>query len=134
MMLTTRARYAVMALADLAADSSGGPVRLNVISERQDIAVSYLEQIFAQLRRCGVVKAVKGPGGGYLVDVDLNKLTIADIIDAVEENVKMTRCSKEVCVPGGGKCLTHNLWKGLTGAIRGYLENISVQDVLDGKL
>lgn len=110
MMLTTKSRYAVMAIVEVAASSQTAPVRLSDISMNQDIPLSYLEQIFVKLKRAGIVTSVKGPGGGYMLTAPLDELNIIDIIDAVEENTKMTRCSKgKGCARDGAKCKTHDL-------------------------
>lgn len=135
-MLTTRGRYAVMAIVDIALNSSGKPVNLGDISLRQNIAQNYLEQIFVRMKNFGVVKSVRGPGGGYILSKDPIEITISYIIDAVEEEIRMTRCSKEneSCTKKNAKCITHDLWHGLARHIRTYLENITVKDVLSGDI
>jgi Rrf2 family iron-sulfur cluster assembly transcriptional regulator len=131
MMLTTKGRYAVMAMADITANSNNNPVILEKISERQGITVNYLEQIFAKLRRNGLVSSVKGPGGGYLLKIPASEITIAQIIKAVDEPIKMTRCdaSNTGCINKKIRCLTHDLWDGLTIHIHDYLENITISDI-----
>jgi len=132
MNLTTKGRYAVMAMVDLAMNSDQKPVSLADISARQDIALSYLEQIFMHLRRAGIVKSVRGPGGGYTVAYDPAKMTISQIVAAVDESIKMTRCSdssEEGCSKTKAKCITHNLWEGLSRKIEEYLSSISLDDV-----
>jgi Rrf2 family iron-sulfur cluster assembly transcriptional regulator len=130
MNLTTKARYAVMAMVDLALQTHDNPVSLSDISSRQGIAVSYLEQIFMKLRKAGLVRSVRGPGGGYKLVHALEDVAISDIVAAVDEAIKMTRCSgKDGCAVNKSKCLTHNLWEGLGGAIYTYLNNISLRDV-----
>ena len=135
MNLTTKGRYAVMAMVDLATNGGNGPVVLSEIAHRQNIAVSYLEQIFMRLRKSGLVKSVRGPGGGYCLSKDMENTNISEIVSAVDESVKMTRCDS-----GGGscvhdkksaKCITHNLWAGLTKAIHNYLESVSLHDVCE---
>jgi len=133
MMLTTKGRYAVMAMADIAAHSAGTPVRLAEIAGRQDITVAYLEQIFSRLRRADLVKSIKGPGGGYVLAESAEEIKISDVIGAVDESIKMTRCgkhksSKSGCVTGG-KCLTHDLWDGLGNKIYEYLSSVSLADI-----
>jgi Rrf2 family iron-sulfur cluster assembly transcriptional regulator len=134
-MLTTKGRYAVMAMVEIASTDSHSPLKLANISVRQSIPQNYLEQIFLKLRKADLVKAVKGPGGGYLLNLSKEDITIINIIDAVEENTKMTRCStNKECIKDGVKCKTHNLWKGLGNQIRSYLSSISVADVMNNKL
>ena len=133
MMLTTKGRYAVMAILDMASLGVQKPITLSEISVRQNIPLNYLEQIFSKLKFAGLVHAIKGPGGGYIINTPLNKLTIADIIDAVSENIEMTRCgikSHVGCMPGPTKCKTHNLWQGLSEHIRNYFSAISIADIL----
>jgi Rrf2 family iron-sulfur cluster assembly transcriptional regulator len=134
MMLTTKGRYAVMALVDLAAQESESPVTLAAIAERQEIALPYLEQIFAKLRRSGLVDSVRGPGGGYALARGAEKTFVSDVILAVEESIKMTRCEKESaagCMKPKTRCLTHDLWEGLGNQIYDYLRAISLKDVID---
>lgn len=135
MMLTTKGRYAVMAILEIASLSNLKPVKLQEVSERQDIPLNYLEQIFARLKKAQLVSSVKGPGGGYIINTQLSKLKIANIIDAVEENIEMTRCSKKTlkgCKADKSRCMSHNLWQGLGDQIRNYLETISIEDVIAG--
>jgi Rrf2 family transcriptional regulator, iron-sulfur cluster assembly transcription factor len=136
MMLTTRGRYAVMAIADIALNSNGRPISLQEVAGRQNIALSYLEQIFCKLKNLGVVKATRGPGGGYILSHEPAMIKISQIIDAVDEEIKITRCSgKDVgCVQKDAKCLTHDLWHGLGDNIRSYLSNISVEDLISGDI
>lgn len=134
MMLTTKGRYAVMALVDLAAQESKSPVTLAAIAERQEIALPYLEQIFAKLRRSGLVDSVRGPGGGYALARGAENTFVSEIILAVEESIKMTRCEKESaagCMKPKTRCLTHDLWEGLGDQIHNYLSAISLRDVID---
>lgn len=137
MILTTKGRYAVMAVIEIADSNSKKPVPLFLIAEKQSISLSYLEQIFAHLRKGGIVKAIKGPGGGYVLAKDAKEITIANIIGAIGESIKMTRCrdSKDGCLaPNNAKCKTHNLWHGLEKSIYSYLESISLHDVCSGSL
>ena len=135
MMLTTKSRYAVMAILEVASSGSTKPMRLSDISEKQTIPLSYLEQIFLKLKKAHIVKSVKGPGGGYCLNSASELLNIIEIIDAVEENTKMTRCSVDkTCRKNGAKCMTHDLWKGLGNQIRNYFSSISVADVMSRKI
>lgn len=137
MKLSTKGRYAVMALVDLAAHSEGRPVSLADIAERQDISLSYLEQLFGRLRRGGIVKSVRGPGGGYLLQRGPSNTRIADIVLAVDENLRATRCkpgSSLGCAPDSSRCLTHDLWEELGNHIYVFLSSVTVQDVLDRRV
>lgn len=137
MKLTTKGRYAVMAMADLAGHSSGSPVALAEIAERQEISLSYLEQLFAKLRRGDLVKSVRGPGGGYLLSRKADEIRISDVIMAVDEPIKATRCelgSPKGCMPSSGRCITHDLWEGLSHHIQLYLGSVSLGDVVAGRL
>lgn len=137
MMLTTKSRYAIMAILELASNDSSVPMKLSDISINQDIPLAYLEQIFIKLKKANLVTSIKGPGGGYLMGDNINNITIFDIINAVDENIRMTRCSEDkkcVELPKGIKCQTHNLWKGLTAQIKNYFSGISVKDVLKGHI
>lgn len=137
MNLTTKGRYAVMAMADLAMHSKGQPITLAEISSRQRIALNYLEQIFMKLRKNGLVKSVRGPGGGYVIPLSIAEITIAEIVSAVDESIKMTRCSdkkEQGCMHGNIKCVTHNLWEGLSTQIFNYLNAISLHGLCNEKL
>lgn len=135
MMLTTKGRYAVMAMLEIAAAPEDLPLTLSNISKKQDIPQNYLEQIFLKLKKAGLVKSVKGPGGGYMLGINKEEINIIDIIDAVEENIKMTRCAFDKdCAKDGVKCQTHYLWKGLGNHIRNYFTSISVADVIAGRI
>jgi Rrf2 family iron-sulfur cluster assembly transcriptional regulator len=130
MILTTKARYAVMAIIEIADRGQGNPISLLTISQNQNISLSYLEQIFADLKKSGLVKAVRGPGGGYVLGKKSQDLNIAEIIKAMGESIKMTRCKdKKGCMPDGTQCKTHHLWKGLENNIFGYLNSISIGDI-----
>ncbi len=135
MMLTTKGRYAVMAMADIATNSNNTPVNLATISERQKITVAYLEQIFAMLKAEKLVLSIKGPGGGYLLAKPSYTISIAMIIEAVNESIKMTRCNnRESGCVAGIKCLTHDLWDGLGNHIHSYLSSISLADICSKKI
>jgi Rrf2 family iron-sulfur cluster assembly transcriptional regulator len=131
MLLTTKGRYAVMAVIEIAGNDSAKPISLSAIAETQDISLSYLEQIFMQLKNAGIVKAIRGPGGGYILARSGNEITIADIIKATGESIKMTRCSdqKKSCNISGIKCKTHHLWRGLEDNIYAYLNSITLNDI-----
>jgi Rrf2 family transcriptional regulator, iron-sulfur cluster assembly transcription factor len=141
MRLSTKGRYAVMAMTDLAAhaDTVGGrgAVCLADIAERQQISISYLEQLFARLRRKGVVESVRGPGGGYRLARGAADTSIADIVHAVDEPLKAVRCSGEQkmgCLKGGRRCATHALWDEMGRHIEGFLASVSLDDVVHGRL
>ena len=132
MKLSTKGRYAVMAMADLAHHSNGKPIALAEVAERQEISLSYLEQLFGRLRRAGLVSSVRGPGGGYMIARDPEDMRIADIILAVDEPIKATRCtpgSPQGCHSHRGRCLTHDLWEELGNQIYLYLTAVTLADV-----
>jgi Rrf2 family iron-sulfur cluster assembly transcriptional regulator len=131
MLLTTKGRYAVMAVVEIASNGCNEPVSLLTISQKQQISLSYLEQIFAKLKKSKIVDSVKGPGGGYILARNKNEITIADIIQAIGESIKMTRCStkKSGCINSGSKCKTHLIWHGLEQQIFSYLNSISLQKI-----
>jgi len=129
--LTTKGRYAVTAMLDLAFHSQVKPVTLTDIAARQTISLSYLEQLFARLRRAGMVKGVRGPGGGYKLCRKTSEINIADIISAVDESLDSTKCGGEANCQKDQACLTHELWMGLSEQIRNYLEDISLADLLE---
>jgi len=137
MRLSTKGRYAVMAMADLAQRSEGErAVTLADIAQSQDISLPYLEQLFARLRRRGLVKSVRGPGGGYRLAQAADRTPVADIITAVDEPLKAVRCSSGPvgCMPGGVRCLTHDLWDDLGRHIHDYLASVTLEDVISGRL
>jgi Rrf2 family transcriptional regulator, iron-sulfur cluster assembly transcription factor len=132
--LNTRGRYAVMAMADLAKYGGAGAVSLPAIAERQHLSVAYLEQLFLQLRRAGLIESTRGRAGGYRLGRPAALIRVGEIMQAVEEPTRMTRClgeSSAGCV-GEGRCLTHALWDALGHHIRGFLAAVSLQDVIDG--
>ena len=131
MRLTTKGRYAVTAMLDLALHATKSPVSLADISDRQSISVSYLEQLFAKLRKRGLVLSVRGPGGGYQLAAPPKTVFVAQIIDAVGESVDATRCGGQGDCQQGATCLTHELWSDLTTQIHTFLANISLQELLD---
>jgi Rrf2 family iron-sulfur cluster assembly transcriptional regulator len=135
--LSTKGRYAVMAMVDLARHGNGHPVSLAEIAERQEISLSYLEQLFAKLRRCGLVRSVRGPGGGYLLAHDQDDMRICDIIVAVDEPIQAVRCTPGEAVGCRGdrsRCLTHDLWEELSNQIRLYLSSVSLGDVCEKRV
>ena len=130
MRLTTRGRYAVTAMLDLALHAQEKPVSLAEISERQTISLSYLEQLFARLRQSGLVASVRGPGGGYRLVASSSNIWVADIIDAVNESVYTTSCQGKGDCQGGSICLTHYLWDDLSQQIHSFLSSISLADLV----
>jgi Rrf2 family transcriptional regulator, iron-sulfur cluster assembly transcription factor len=135
--LSTKGRYAVMALVDLASQSDGRPVALADIAERQEISLSYLEQLFAKLRRGGLVRSVRGPGGGYLLARAADDTRISDAILAVDEPIRATRCktgSSAGCRANKSRCLTHDLWEELGNQIHVYLSSVSLADVCNRRV
>lgn len=131
MRLSTKGRYAVTAMLDLAINGQEGPVTLAEISENQGISLSYLEQLFAALRSKQLVRGVRGPGGGYYLGRESDEISIANIICAVDEWVEFTRCrGKENC-HGGQRCLTHSLWNDLSERIYLFLEDITLADLIE---
>jgi len=130
MRLTTKGRYAVTAMLDLALHKNQGPVSLADISRRQAISLSYLEQLFAKLRRGSLVSSVRGPGGGYELAGGSEEIYIAQIVDAVNESVDTTKCKGAGDCQGGETCLTHYLWEDLSEQIHAFLEGISLADLV----
>ncbi len=137
MKLSTKGRYAVMAMVDLATHSKGKPVALADIAERQEISLSYLEQLFGKLRKGELVRSVRGPGGGYLLARGEADTRVSDIILAVDEPIKATRCtpgSPAGCTSSKGRCLTHDLWEELGNQIYLYLSSVSLEDVVEKRV
>ena len=130
MRLTTKGRYAVTAMLDLALHSSRGPVNLAEISLRQEISLSYLEQLFSKLRRASLVTSIRGPGGGYELNRVQEALFVSEIIDAVDESLDTTKCMGRADCKGGVTCLTHHLWSDLSQEIHGFLSGISLADLV----
>jgi Rrf2 family iron-sulfur cluster assembly transcriptional regulator len=132
MRLTTKGRFAVTAMADLAMRGGKAPVTLAAISERQKISLSYLEQLFGKLRRNNIVESVRGPGGGYYLARPSNKISIAAIVIAVDEPLDATKCGGlGNCQGDQQPCITHDLWMGLNEKIYGYLEEITLQQLVE---
>ena len=137
MKLSTKGRYAVMAMADLAHHNSGRPIPLAEVADRQEISLSYLEQLFGRLRKGGLVASVRGPGGGYLLARDPDDMRVSDIIMAVDEPIKATRCtpgSPTGCHSHQGPCLTHDLWEELGNQIYMYLSSVTLGDVCEKRV
>jgi Rrf2 family iron-sulfur cluster assembly transcriptional regulator len=129
--LTTKGRYAVTAMLDLAIHAKEGPVSLSDISGRQGISLSYLEQLFAKLRRNELVSSVRGPGGGYRLSRTGADINVAQVVDAVSESIDITRCEGKGDCQKGESCLTHHLWCDLSDQIHSFLENINLQSLVD---
>lgn len=136
-MLSTKGRYAVMAMVDLAMHQNDKPVGLAAIADRQQIPLAYLEQIFAKLKRAGVVESVRGPGGGYRLAQPADDIVVSDIVAASEESIKITRCashSEQGCMADKSRCVTHDLWEGLGEQIHHYLSSLSLADVIERRV
>ena len=137
MKLSTKGRYAVMAMVDLAMHSDNKPISLADIADRQEISLSYLEQLFAKLRRGGLVRSVRGPGGGYLLAHEDTETRISDIILAVDEPIRATRCTPGQpfgCRINKSRCMTHDLWEELGNQIYLYLSSVTVADVVNKQI
>lgn len=130
MKLTTKGRYAVTAMLDLALHGGNGPVTLADISARQEISLSYLEQLFSRLRRRNLVASIRGPGGGYRLSRGADAIFISQVVDAVSESLDTTRCGNKGDCQSGEKCLTHHLWSDLSEQIHHFLDNISLGDLM----
>ena len=131
MRLTTRGRFAVTALLDLAMQRSKGPVKLAEISKRQQISLSYLEQLFTKLRQRELVDSVRGPGGGYCLAKEMEHVSVADIIVAVDEPIDSTQCGGKENCHNDKKCITHDLWKNLNALIFNHLGSINLKQLVD---
>lgn len=137
MRLSTKGRYAVMAMVDLAMHGEGKPIALAAIAERQEISLSYLEQLFARLRRGSLVNSVRGPGGGYLLSRGAEGTRISDIILAVDEPIRATRCDPHSpigCRRNKMRCVTHDLWSELSNQIHLFLNAVTLADVCEGRV
>jgi Rrf2 family iron-sulfur cluster assembly transcriptional regulator len=131
MKLTSKGRYAVTAMLDVAIHAVTGPVPLADISERQGISLSYLEQLFSRLRKYGLVNSVRGPGGGYRLGQCSAQITIADVINAVDESINATKCGGTGNCQDGQQCLTHYLWADLSDRIEDFLKGISLAELVE---
>ncbi|MEN9781483.1 MAG: Fe-S cluster assembly transcriptional regulator IscR [Burkholderiaceae bacterium] len=135
MRLTTKGRFAVTAMIDLALRQNNGPVTLAAISQRQQISLSYLEQLFGKLRRHELVESTRGPGGGYTLGRKAGEITVADIIVSVDEPIDATQCGgKENCQGEGGRCMTHELWSTLNQRMVEFLDSVTLQKLVDEQL
>lgn len=134
MKLTSKGRYAVTAMLDVAIKEHMGPVSLADISERQGISLSYLEQLFSKLRKNNLVSSVRGPGGGYKLGLTRDKISVAMIIDAVNESINIRKCSgKGGCTDDGVQCLTHSLWAQLSDRISSFLDDITLEELMSSE-
>jgi Rrf2 family iron-sulfur cluster assembly transcriptional regulator len=133
MRLTTKGRFAVTAMVDLAMNNGSGPVTLAEISGRQKISLSYLEQLFGKLRRRQIVESVRGPGGGYLLGREMRELSVSEIILAVDEPIDATQCGGKENCHDDGKCITHDLWAALNQRIFEYLGSVTLQQLVDNQ-
>ena len=133
MRLTTKGRYAVTAILDLALHDAQGPVNLADISKRQEISLAYLEQLFAKLRRSGLVESSRGPGGGYRLKKAAEDISVAEIINAVDEQVDATRCGGQQNCQGDLRCLTHDLWQDLSDQISAFLAGVTLGELVQRK-
>lgn len=136
--LGSKARYGVMAMVEMAGHDAAKPVTLAQLAEKQEFTVPYLEQIFRKLKQHGLVRSVRGPGGGYVLAKAPDQIRISEIVAAVEESLKMTRCEnmhkKTGCMASGVQCLTHDLWDGLERQIHNYLHSVTLSDIRGRKL
>ena len=133
MRLTTKGRFAVTAMIDLAMNAQTGAVKLSAISERQSISLSYLEQLFSKLRRAGLVESLRGPGGGYILAASAEQINIAQIISAAEDRLDATQCGSKANCNHGAPCLTHDLWENLNKTINDYLSGVTLQSIIEQK-
>jgi len=131
MRLTTKGRFAVTAMLDLALHATNGPVTLAGVSERQKISLSYLEQLFGKLRRRSLVESVRGPGGGYTLARDASRISVADIIQAVEEPLDSTQCGGRENCHGDQRCMTHDLWEELNTTVFGFLDGVKLSTLAE---
>ncbi|MDR0564216.1 MAG: Fe-S cluster assembly transcriptional regulator IscR [Azoarcus sp.] len=134
MRLTTKGRFAVTAMIDLASRQNEGPVALNAISERQRISLSYLEQLFGRLRRCNLVRSVRGPGGGYRLAREMDEITVTDIVRAVDEPLDATRCGGRANCNNAAQCMTHDLWSNLNQRMFSYLDSVTLASLVGGPI
>ncbi|NPA72226.1 MAG: Rrf2 family transcriptional regulator [Gammaproteobacteria bacterium] len=133
MKLTSKGRYAVTAMIDIALHQDKGAITLSLISERQGISLSYLEQLFSKLKKAGLVSSARGPGGGYRLSRSAAEISVSQIIHAVDESVDARKCAGKENCHGGGQCLSHELWTDLSGMIDTFLKSIDLQSVVDKK-
>ncbi|MBN2866511.1 MAG: Fe-S cluster assembly transcription factor [Thiotrichales bacterium] len=133
MKLTSKGRYAVTAMIDIALNQNKGPITLSLISERQGISLSYLEQLFAKLKRAELVSSARGPGGGYRLSRPANEVTVSQIIHAVDEVIDARKCGGKANCHKGDECLSHELWTDLSDLIDTFLKSITLQTLIDQK-
>ena len=129
MKLTTKGRYAIIAMVDLRLNGTIGPIRLKDVSKRQNISLSYLEQLFSKLRLSGLVKSVRGPGGGYVLNKNPSEINLLDVIIAVDENIDQTQCGGAMNCINEKPCLTHFIWTDLNTIINEYMQGINLGDI-----
>lgn len=134
MKLTSKGRYAVTAMLDIALNQDNGPITLAMISERQEISLSYLEQIFAKLKKANLVLSARGPGGGYRLSRSAGEITISDVITAMNEMLEPRKCGGKGDCKNGEQCLSHHLWTDLSEMIDGFLSKVSLQQLIDKRL
>lgn len=134
MKLTSKGRYAVTAMLDIALNQDMGSITLAEISQRQDISLSYLEQLFAKLKRANLVKSARGPGGGYRLSRSAAEIAISQIIAAVDEKLDARKCEGRANCQGGKQCLSHRLWDDLSGMIEQFLTDVTLQTLLDKRI
>ena len=130
MKLTTKSRNAVTAMLDIASHNTGSPISLPEISHRQNISLSYLEQLFSRLKKSGLVDSIKGPGGGYMLSKDANEIVISEVIQAVDEDLETTACNGKSNCHNNHQCISHNLWQDLGNEINNFLSDITLQQVI----
>ena len=130
MKLTTKSRYAVTAMLDIASHNTGNPISLPEISHRQNISLSYLEQLFSRLKKSGLVDSIKGPGGGYILSKDANEIVISEVIQAVDEDLETTACNGKSNCHNNHQCISHNLWQDLGTEINNFLSDITLKQVI----
>ena len=130
MRLTTKSRYAVTAMLDIAYYDRGNQISLPEIAERQGISLSYLEQLFSRLKKSGLVESIKGPGGGYKLSKNANDIVISEVIKAVDESVETTACNGKANCHNNQQCLSHNLWEDLGAEINNFLSDVTLQQVI----
>jgi len=133
MKLTSKGRYAVTAMIDIALNQGKGPITLSLVSERQGISLSYLEQLFAKLKRADLVSSARGPGGGYRLSRNAGEITVSEIIHAVDELVDARKCVGKSNCHNGDECLSHELWSDLSDLIDTFLKSITLQTLIDQK-
>ncbi|HBS32545.1 MAG TPA: Rrf2 family transcriptional regulator [Parvularcula sp.] len=136
MRLTTKGRYAVQAMADIAAFGEKGPLSLSAIAERQGLSAAYLEQLFLKLRRAGLVDSARGADGGYRLARGADAISVSAIVEAVDEEIRTTACggAETGCRGDGARCLTHDLWEALGGHIEAFLSSVTLDDIVTGRI